>query len=174
MKQVCIGTDRQMVTSVWLFRRTLVGIAPQHTTLCTSPFVPVRCDRYRILGACLLFNFFQPSFTADCRHREPSAGSGNHRSQRAIFSPLRYYSTLSGSSAECDTATKDSPTTKLSAMRKVEGAEKLIVKEQPLPKMEQVTERHETTCPKETKCYKSVKKCLFLGGNRINDYLCTH
>ena len=42
-------------SSVWHIRRTLVGIAYQQTTLCICPVVHVRCEKYRMLDAWMLF-----------------------------------------------------------------------------------------------------------------------
>ena len=54
--QTLEGTDK-CLSSVWHFRRTLVGIAHQQATLCICPVVHVRCEKYKNVGCLNAFPF---------------------------------------------------------------------------------------------------------------------
>ena len=66
-KCVSEGTDK-CLSSARHFRRTLVGIANQQTTLYASPFDRGRRERHGMLYAWMLFHQFLLNLIADSRH----------------------------------------------------------------------------------------------------------
>ncbi len=125
------GTDK-CLSSVWHFRRTLVGIALQQTTLCISPVVPATM---REIQNVVCLNAF-PSVAPKPHSRQPSVsdallGVANRRSEpsgrvcpkafRQVFAGLssRQSAAMSFSEARPQSMRwqkRTAPTTKPSAM----------------------------------------------------------